>query len=94
WEPQTRVVNASERYEYEFTPSDYERLATFAHTLHGRIVVLGYRGGIMSDLFQTWHTIPFDIILSAGQSRTQREVIAWVNPPLATCLNLTTGDHL
>ncbi len=90
WEPQTRVAYAGERYEYEFTPSDYERLATFAHARQGRVVVLGYRGGMMSELFQTWHTIPFDIVLSAGQSRGQREVVAWVNQPLATCLNTTT----
>lgn len=79
WEADTRADWAGERYEFEFKPEDYKRLATFATKLKGRVAVLGYGGGLMAELFAEWEPITFDIVLSAGQKREKREVICWTN---------------
>ncbi|MEM7113075.1 MAG: hypothetical protein AAF614_11630 [Chloroflexota bacterium] len=79
WEPETRVEGAQERYELEFLPEDYGRLLRFARSRLGRVLVIGYDGGLLAAGLADWRRVNFEITLSAGQGRGKRRVVGWLN---------------
>ena len=78
WEPVTRSPGNGHKYAFEFTADDYERLARFAHRLRGPVLVLGYDGGCLARHFANWRRTTFDVVLSAGAGRGQRQVVGWL----------------
>lgn len=78
WEPVTRSPGNGHKYTYEFTPDDYERLARFAQRRRGQVLVLGYDDGCLARLFAAWRRVTFDVVLSAGTGRAQRQVVGWL----------------
>lgn len=79
WEPETRRAEAAARYEWEFGEADYGRLVGFVRGLKGRVLLIGYDGGVMGDGLGDWRRVDFEITLSAGQGRGKRGVVGWCN---------------
>ena len=59
------------KYEYEFGRNDYERLVRFVSGLKGRVLLIGYDGGLMGAGLLGWQRREMTHTNSAGSDRSQ-----------------------
>ncbi len=79
WEADLRVDGAGERYVHEFSVEDYGRLVGFVKSLAGKVLLIGYDGGVLGAGLEDWRRVGFEATLSAGQGRGKRVVVGWMN---------------
>ncbi len=67
------------RYVHEFGGEDYGRLVGFVRSLEGKVLLIGYDGGVLGAGLADWRKVEFEATLSAGQGRGKRVVMGWMD---------------
>lgn len=64
-------------YRYEMTDEQHCELATVLHSLHGMIILSGYRSPLYDDLYRDWHRVDKPARADSAAPRTES---LWINP--------------
>lgn len=96
----TRVMQAGKAgyYRHEMTNEDHEQLLSTVRSLHGMVVISGYRTELYDDALAGWKRVETTARISARRGCTTRTESLWISPACAAAghqqsLNLSPAGH-
>ena len=72
------VRSDTSAYGYEMTEQDHEELGEALQSVHGRVVLSGYRNSLYDRMFKKWRRVDGEI-RTCHSRRTPRQESLWMN---------------
>ena len=74
----------TDKYEFEMSDDDHQRLAETLNSIKGKAMVSGYHSELYSELFKGWRTVEFELVNtvsmgSGNRNPDKKTEVIWTN---------------